>query len=406
MSKSSKRSAKYLESIGIREFRNQEKFWAFVEKRRGIEKCQKLDVGFQAISVGDMDSFYEVMYEDLDVSLDVASLRKNLYSIWLDWFMLSFPKVEGTLLDIGCGNGVLTCFYAQEFPEAKVIALDKSQAAINCARLLASRLDLKNVEFVVSNCISETDSLPADSIDIAISMTGLEPGGNVGLARRCDLIEWSNTTGNEIHIPELENIARCLKQSGTFISVDRLRNLEDKFSWASAIQNLGLGIDLLKYDELSFTDQGNSETLPILIARSQSSKVDSRDLLSFLMERQGGIEKLFFGDGNPELAELLFSSINPKQLVSGWKADFYDKSGVAHYEVWQTGALVLLYTWSTLGYRELKVVAAYMLNESLKGVERQLSGLQGSAAVTRYGDTPPKLEIMERADDILAKLKH
>lgn len=79
MSKGSKNSSKYLESIGIREFRNQEKFWAYLEKKRGVETCEGLNAGFEELYAGKIDIFYEVIYQDLDLSLDVASLRKNLY---------------------------------------------------------------------------------------------------------------------------------------------------------------------------------------------------------------------------------------------------------------------------------------------------------------------------------------
>jgi cyclopropane fatty-acyl-phospholipid synthase-like methyltransferase len=51
------------------------------------------------------------------------------------------------VLDLGCENGVLTCFYAILWPDEKVFGVKRSQAAVSAARELAKRLGLANVSF-------------------------------------------------------------------------------------------------------------------------------------------------------------------------------------------------------------------------------------------------------------------
>ena len=53
----------------------------------------------------------------------------------------------GDILDIGCGNGILTCFLARVHPDASVTGLDLSQMAVSAAEELAGRLRTDNVRF-------------------------------------------------------------------------------------------------------------------------------------------------------------------------------------------------------------------------------------------------------------------
>jgi precorrin-6B methylase 2 len=102
-------------------------------------------------------------------------MRRNLYCKFLEYFSQAFPKLEGTLLDIGCGNGLLSCFYALRYPQVKVIGIDKAESAVSCSRQLAQRIGLANAEFVIADCDHYPWTLPESSIDIAVSMTGLDP---------------------------------------------------------------------------------------------------------------------------------------------------------------------------------------------------------------------------------------
>ena len=51
------------------------------------------------------------------------------------------------MLDIGCENGVTSCLLASVWPQAQIVAVDRSNPAISAGRQLAERLGLKNVTF-------------------------------------------------------------------------------------------------------------------------------------------------------------------------------------------------------------------------------------------------------------------
>jgi methylase of polypeptide subunit release factors len=49
-------------------------------------------------------------------------------------------KAEMSLLDIGCGSGILSFLFAKQFKKGKVVALDKNPDAVRTCNLNAARL--------------------------------------------------------------------------------------------------------------------------------------------------------------------------------------------------------------------------------------------------------------------------
>lgn len=64
-------------------------------------------------------------------------------------FMLNAGLKPGmTVLDIGCGAGVMTCWIAKQVgDQGKVIAIENNQNQLNAAKKYAQRLSLNNIEF-------------------------------------------------------------------------------------------------------------------------------------------------------------------------------------------------------------------------------------------------------------------
>ena len=65
----------------------------------------------------------------------------------------SLPQ-PNRILDIGCNIGITTCFYATLYPEATIIGVDRNQVVIACAKKLAAKLHLTNVEFIEADVLN------------------------------------------------------------------------------------------------------------------------------------------------------------------------------------------------------------------------------------------------------------
>lgn len=97
----------------------------------------------------DSSVFYELQNENLDLSLAytgcyIADYLRSFFK-WVEANRDMFGK---EILDIGCHNGVTTCYLAQQFPESVVIGVDRVANSIEVSKQLAERLGLKNVEFL------------------------------------------------------------------------------------------------------------------------------------------------------------------------------------------------------------------------------------------------------------------
>jgi hypothetical protein len=216
-------------------------------------------------------------------------------------------------------------------------------------------------------------------------MTGLEPKGNTEHDRTTDLLAWVTEKSGSVKITAVRNLGKYIKPGGIFVSVDRLPGSDDEVLWMSGLQNAGFGIDLERSGSFSFRELGDVPALPVLLAIEGREKASIADLLSFCVERRGGLEG-FTVEQNDALAELLFSSINPKRIVAGWKVRYEDGSGTANYEVWTSGIFVLRYLWSTRDYKGIKVAAAYRLGSVLKDTQAEVEAFGCSATVSCYDE--------------------
>jgi 2-polyprenyl-3-methyl-5-hydroxy-6-metoxy-1,4-benzoquinol methylase len=81
---------------------------------------------------------------DVRVHLTACYLLKSLSE-------LSFKSV----LDVGCGNGMLTCLIASGYSDCDVVGVDRDKESVNFASRLAAQNDLHNVRFQPGNFESD-----------------------------------------------------------------------------------------------------------------------------------------------------------------------------------------------------------------------------------------------------------
>ena len=92
----------------------------------------------------------EIAFYDLTAHPHILPV---LYSQRYDYYLAIGPLVAArigeaqTILDFGCGPGILTTFYARQFPRAQVVGLDRSSASIAEAQKKANELNIHNVRF-------------------------------------------------------------------------------------------------------------------------------------------------------------------------------------------------------------------------------------------------------------------
>jgi len=102
-----------------------------------------------------------------------------LYSQQYDYYLAIGPRVADrigearsiqSILDVGCGVGILTTFYARQYPDRTFVGIDRSPASIARAREQAKALGLTNVQF---ECLDLDHMPPTRSFDLVLATHAL-----------------------------------------------------------------------------------------------------------------------------------------------------------------------------------------------------------------------------------------
>ena len=233
----------FMKRLDLKYFKNTKDFVADLMYKTDKEYTTEVATFLNSRALGqnsDNDSFYRLKNKTLAGSLCVsAAFDSGVFRHIGNMLVDNSDLLCGTVLDIGCDCGIVTCFMASENPDTKFIGVDKNELAVNNAKELAESLGLKNVEFVT-----------ADVYDFA-----LEEKANAVTSFRCLLdIAQAQTKGvsvigergerearyAEAFSPLAKAVCDNLTHGGTVISVERYTALYGWLGWMSALSNNGV----------------------------------------------------------------------------------------------------------------------------------------------------------------------
>lgn len=134
----------YFKSIGVARPKSDAVYSKQGRKRFG-QAFEKLQFLIAARATGADEDPYELKNSSLELSLYIGEYHaSHVWREFASWLVNENLPSPPEVLDLGCENGVLTCLYATLWPDAKVVGLDRSAAAVAAARELANRLGLRN----------------------------------------------------------------------------------------------------------------------------------------------------------------------------------------------------------------------------------------------------------------------
>ena len=146
----------YLSRAGIRRITRLDKAlletFGQTEGERHIERLTELfDLSEKRMMFGSEETDYlrrqeelvDYLNQSLEMSLLAASFYDRVFFRKVMEYVVSYGRFEkGDIFDLGCGNGILTCFLALGNPESSVTGLDLSSRALSAAKELANRLQV------------------------------------------------------------------------------------------------------------------------------------------------------------------------------------------------------------------------------------------------------------------------
>lgn len=178
---------RYLEEAGIRSRKIADLFWSDLRDGYGsaAERFETLANTRRRAdknddSYGDaVESLYRLKNSSLTFSLAITSqYAGRQYAAFLTSMLaICSGRHCQSVLDIGCDNGIATCFYARLFPTAQVIGVDRCPEGIACAKELARTLGIENVTFVQKDPFADENAsaVITNGFDlVAMSLCGYE----------------------------------------------------------------------------------------------------------------------------------------------------------------------------------------------------------------------------------------
>jgi SAM-dependent methyltransferase len=202
-----------------------------------------------------------------EVSFYDASAHPNilpvLYSQQYDYYLAIGSRVADrisgarSILDVGCGVGILTTYYARQHPDKTFIGIDRSPASIARAQEQAKVFGLTNVQF---ECLDLDHTTPPRSFDLIITTHALvqaEQDPGIPSCRwntferaveRQQQAEFERRTGIDAR---LDRVRALLSAEGRMIVFEKTRQLARRVPLQRALAARGLGLieqpELIRY---------------------------------------------------------------------------------------------------------------------------------------------------------------
>ena len=265
--------------------------WEWMRTRHG-EVADVLRGVVERRHYGDSsEDLYAIKNADLQLSLDMGiGYSRALYEAQLERVLsiaASRPSPK-RVLDPGCENGILTCFYGQLWPAAEIVGVDLSAAAIARANDLRDRVGVSNVAFFEGDYAGEV-LRDHGSFDFVLASRTL-------LFEQMDTPAFVPPLGASViaPIPTVDQpegweyplaIASALRDDGLLLSLERCGSPGLFPTWLSCLAALDLGISWGMSDWLAFDEVGIARAEPYLALSHQESTESWDHTMEFLLAR-------------------------------------------------------------------------------------------------------------------------
>jgi hypothetical protein len=313
----------------------------------------------------------------------------DFYRCYVPWLHAAIGNDPiKTILDIGCDNGVLTCCYANAFPDAQVLGVDRIPEGIRCATELAQRVNLMNIQFRELNALELPSNLAGAKFDlITASMTYHSIFEIPNMPRGWSLAKL-NLPNNSKWRDSLIGVADSLAVSGRFVTVEKLTSSASVLWWANAIKGAGLNINWVESELLCYKERGENSCYPALVCDRQERPDDDRlshDCLAF--SAGPALVELAKQPFEGESAETLFEAFGDRRLIWGLEAvSVINNDYAERFEVWDARTVILAYEYSNTGKRRLVIAPFNKQQECIKSV-RDSWQKRDNARLRQYSST-------------------
>lgn len=298
----------------------------------------------------DRGDIYQLKNVSLEFSLLTgAAFRGPVHQTVMRW-VAERHYSPATILDVGCDNGILTCFYALLWPTATVMGIDISLAGVSRAQELAASLELTNVRFLTKSIEEFATPEKNSQFDLVLTTTVLHEAGYFApMESNHWFLDEAFPAGQcKSASPVFSIVAGLLSISGgRWLGAEGLATPHLLWRWVGALQAAGLHLERDSCARLKHDD----ELMSVLVAgRNVSEPATPAWATEFWVRKK----LRAFGPKTrlpiqiPDLeAQFVFDSIPAKRRVA-IACKWSNESSLAgreweRIEIWLTDTLAILY---------------------------------------------------------------
>ncbi len=247
----------YLNKVNIKK---QDNLKQILTNTYGTEGAKNLARAFEAIRIkketDDVDERYDFIHSDYDFSMLMTSFQDgDILKQTLNWLNSIRGSIGKTVLDIGCENGITTCFLASILPESTFLGIDRSANGIAIAKTIREKLGLENIVFMEG----DYTTLDSKNFDTVLALRILDENIKEEDCRFASFSEQLKAKKSQYET-QADQLARLVAPEGNLVIMDM--DKED-------VSSLAL-LDLLRQSGMALTD------FRLLSAREGDMKEDDQ----------------------------------------------------------------------------------------------------------------------------------
>lgn len=281
---------------------------------------------------GAQNRFYAAKNVDLKTSVAVTGgFNGDTIRKICDWICTHTEAFGKRILDIGCDDGVVTCFIAKMLPDAEITAVDRCEAGIRVAQELAKKLKVKNIHF---RHVSDLGQIEEKYDTVFSSRTMNENLDKAGFVEdQTWLLIKQGKDYEGITHAYAKKLAALIKDGGNLISIERVGRNALYLGWLYALNSNGMIPDYEKYTELVCRELDKTDVAhQVTIARKQEP-VDEMEIYAiFCSSFVNKIDLTCAQYYDWDAAIMLQNSLD--QLIEGYRIYERDGTCVAKVALW------------------------------------------------------------------------
>lgn len=275
------------------------------------------------------------------------------------------------VLDFGCGVGILTTFYARQFPDQEFVGLDRSAASLAVAQQKARELGLANVRF---DCVDAETARLSGRYDLIVATHALmqaeqDPGIPSESWRTFMRVHdagrqasFEQRTGLGVRLDRLSTV---LDQNGRMIVCEKTRQLARRVPFQRALAERGLRLveppELIRYQSVEeVTDDGPLYHMQkggaVLLDWDETTDLDDSapfDPSNLLRQSRDPDAPLY--ENHKPAAQAAWEQLNDRRVIQETTRQEPDGRQL-HIELGRSEGLVYLYCANTFDQRQLVIV--------------------------------------------------